>query len=66
MELSDYFRIIQPAGWWSLVLMALTAAAAFGFSKMQTPVYESTLRDAGAAFAHRLRPGAGQDAAVQL
>ncbi len=44
MELSDYFRIIRQRGWVVLVLMALTAAAAFGFSKMQTPVYESTLR----------------------
>lgn len=44
MELSDYFRIIRQRGWVVLVLMALTAAAAFGFSKMQTPVYESMLR----------------------
>ena len=44
LELSDYFRLIRPRGWVVLVLMALTAAAAFGFSKMQTPVYESTLR----------------------
>lgn len=44
MELSDYFRIIRQRGWVVLALMALTAAAAFGFSKMQTPVYESTLR----------------------
>ena len=44
MELNDYFRIIRQRGWVVLALMALTAAAAFGFSKMQTPVYESTLR----------------------
>lgn len=44
MELSDYFRILRQRGWLILVLMALTAAAAFGFSKMQTPVYESSLR----------------------
>ncbi|MCL4805860.1 MAG: hypothetical protein KJ046_16295 [Anaerolineae bacterium] len=44
MELSDYFRIIRQRGWVILLLMALTAAAAFGFSKMQTPVYESSLR----------------------
>lgn len=44
MELSDYFRILRQRGWLILVLMALTAAAAFGFSKIQTPVYESTLR----------------------
>jgi capsular polysaccharide biosynthesis protein len=44
MEISDYFRILRQRGWLILVLMALTAAAAFGFSKMQTPVYESNLR----------------------
>ncbi len=44
MELSDYFRILRQRGWLILVLMALTAAAAFGFSRIQTPVYESTLR----------------------
>lgn len=44
MELRDYFRILRQRGWLILVLMALTAAAAFGFSKIQTPVYESTLR----------------------
>lgn len=44
MELSDYFRIIRQRGWLILVLMALTAAAAYGFSKMQTPVYQSNLR----------------------
>lgn len=44
MELSDYFRIIRQRGWLIVVLMGLTAAAAFGFSKMQTPVYQSNLR----------------------
>jgi capsular polysaccharide biosynthesis protein len=44
MELGDYFRILRQRGWLILVLVALTAAAAYGFSKIQTPVYESTLR----------------------
>ncbi len=44
MEIRDYFRILRQRGWLILVLMALTAAAAFGFSRIQTPVYESTLR----------------------
>lgn len=44
MQLSDYFRILRQRGWLILLLMALTAAAAFGFSKVQTPVYQSTLR----------------------
>ena len=44
MELTDYFRIVRQRGWVIIALMALTAAAAFGFSKMQTPVYQSNLR----------------------
>jgi len=44
MELRDYFRILRQRGWLIIVLMVLTAGAAFGFSKIQTPVYESTLR----------------------
>jgi len=44
MELSDIFRILRQRGWLILVLMALTAAAAFGFSRIQTPVYQSNLR----------------------
>lgn len=44
MELRDYFRILRQRGWLILLLMVLTAAAAFGFSRIQTPVYESSLR----------------------
>ncbi len=44
MELSDYLRIIRQRGWLILLLALLTAAAAFGFSKIQTPVFESSLR----------------------
>jgi capsular polysaccharide biosynthesis protein len=44
MELSDYFRILRNRWWVIPLLMVLTAAAAFGFSKIQTPVYESSLR----------------------
>lgn len=44
MELSDYLRILRQRGWLILLLMALTAAAAFGFSKIQTEVYQSSLR----------------------
>jgi uncharacterized protein involved in exopolysaccharide biosynthesis len=33
MELNDIFRILRQRGWLILVLMALTAAAAYGFSK---------------------------------
>jgi capsular polysaccharide biosynthesis protein len=44
MELSDYSRILKQRGWIIILVAVLTAAAAFGFSKLQTPVYESTLR----------------------
>lgn len=44
MEFSDYTRIIRQRGWLIILLALLTAVAAFGFSKLQTPVYESSLR----------------------
>jgi capsular polysaccharide biosynthesis protein len=44
MELSDYLRILRQRGWLIGLLALLTAAAAFGFSQMQTEVYESSLR----------------------
>ena len=44
MELSDYLRILRQRGWLIILLAILTAVAAFGFSKMQTPIYESNLK----------------------
>jgi len=44
VEFSDYFRILRQRGWLIILLAVLTAIAAFGFSKVQTPVYESSLR----------------------
>lgn len=44
MEIADYIRVIRQRGWIIILVALLTAAAAFGFSKMQTPVYESSLR----------------------
>lgn len=44
MEFQDYIRILKRRGWLILLLAALTAAGAFGFSKMQTPVYEASAR----------------------
>jgi len=44
VELSDYLRILRQRGWVIILVAFLTAAAAFGFSKVQTPVYESTLK----------------------
>ena len=44
MDLSDYLRILRQKGWLIILLAVLTAGAAFAFSKVQTPVYESSLR----------------------
>jgi capsular polysaccharide biosynthesis protein len=44
VEIADYTRVIRQRGWIIVLVALLTAAAAFGFSKMQTPVYESSLR----------------------
>jgi capsular polysaccharide biosynthesis protein len=44
MELSEYLAILRRRGWLILLMALLTAAAAFGFSKVQTPVYKSSLR----------------------
>jgi capsular polysaccharide biosynthesis protein len=43
VQLGDYVRILRRKGWIILVVSILTALAAFGFSKMQTEVYKSTL-----------------------
>jgi capsular polysaccharide biosynthesis protein len=44
VELSDYLRILRQRGWLIILLAVLTAVAAYGFSKMQTPIYESSLK----------------------
>jgi capsular polysaccharide biosynthesis protein len=44
MALNDYFRILRQRGWLIVLLAVLTAGAAFGFSRIQTPVYESSLK----------------------
>lgn len=43
MELSDYLRILRQRGWVIILVALLTAAATFGFSTVQTEVYESNL-----------------------
>lgn len=43
MELQDYVRILRRRGWIIVLVMALTAASAFAFSKLQAPVYESSV-----------------------
>jgi capsular polysaccharide biosynthesis protein len=43
MELRDYLRILRKRGWIILLLAALTAATAWGFSQLQTVEYKSSI-----------------------
>lgn len=43
MELTDYFRILRRRGWIIIVMVAITAASAYLFSKLQTPVYKASV-----------------------
>jgi len=40
LELADYMRILRRRGWIIVVMIAITAASAYLFSKLQTPVYK--------------------------
>jgi len=44
MEISDYFRILRTRGWIIVLVAAVTAVSAFGFSKLQRPIYKSSMR----------------------
>lgn len=61
MEFKDYVRIVRQRGWMIILLAVLTAAAAFGFSRMQTPVYEASAR-----LLITSRPDFGQAQAVRI
>ena len=61
MEFKDYMRILRQRGWLIILLAVLTAGAAFGFSRMQTPVYEASAR-----LLITSRPDFGQTQAVRL
>jgi len=44
MELEDYMRIAQRR-WWIVVVVAIVAAvSAFAFSRLQTPIYKSSMK----------------------
>lgn len=43
MELTDYIRILRQKGWIIILMAILTAGAAFGFSRMQTKIYQANL-----------------------
>ena len=44
MEISDYLRILRKRGWIIVVVAIVAAASAYGFSKMQTPIYSATVQ----------------------
>jgi capsular polysaccharide biosynthesis protein len=44
MELTDYLRIFRKRGWIVLLVALVAAASAFGFSKLQTPVYSASVK----------------------
>ena len=44
MEFADYTRLLRQRGWLIILMAVLTSAAAFGFSKIQVEVFESSLR----------------------
>ena len=44
MEISDYIRIVRKRGWIVIVVAAIAAASAFGFSKLQTPIYSASVK----------------------
>jgi capsular polysaccharide biosynthesis protein len=44
MELKDYLRILRKRGWIIVLVAILTASAAFGFSKLQTVEYKSSVQ----------------------
>src|SRR5574340_1121564 len=43
MQLQDYARVLLKRGWIIVLLAALAALSAYGFSKLQTPIYRSSV-----------------------
>ncbi len=43
MQLQDYARMLLKRGWIIIVLAIIAAGSAYGFSKLQTPIYKSTV-----------------------
>ncbi len=62
MELRDYLRILRKRGWIILLTTLLTAAAAWGFSQVQTVEYKSSISVFVRPGAHRQRHAAGDQA----
>lgn len=43
MQLQDYARVLLKRGWLIVLLALVTAAGAYGFSKLQTPIFRATV-----------------------
>jgi capsular polysaccharide biosynthesis protein len=43
VKIQDYLRVLRQRGWIIILAAVLTAASAFVFSKLQTPVYRSSV-----------------------
>jgi capsular polysaccharide biosynthesis protein len=43
MQLQDYARVLWKRGWIILLLALLAAGSAYGFSKLQTPIWRATV-----------------------
>ena len=44
MEINDYLRILRKRGWIIVVVALVAAASAYGFSKLQTPIYSASVK----------------------
>jgi capsular polysaccharide biosynthesis protein len=44
MEITDYLKILRKRGWIIVVVALIAAASAFGFSKLQTPIYSASVQ----------------------
>ncbi|MCD6290709.1 MAG: hypothetical protein J7M34_09430 [Anaerolineae bacterium] len=44
MEIQDYLKILRKRGWIILLVALLAAAGAYGFSKLQAPVYRASVK----------------------
>ena len=44
MELQDYIQVAQRRAWIVLVVAIIAGISAFGFSKVQTPIYKSSMK----------------------
>jgi capsular polysaccharide biosynthesis protein len=44
MEITDYLKILRKRGWIIVVVAIVAAASAYGFSKLQTPIYSAKVQ----------------------